>query len=116
MTVDTASAKYRSQLDDETYFFCSERCRDRFQVQPDRYLNARNSSVPDPAAGRPDEVADGTIWTCPMHPQVRRIGPGTCPICGMALEPLEPSAEDGANPELIEMTRRFWISATLTCH
>jgi Cu+-exporting ATPase len=60
------------------------------------------------------EVAPGTIWTCPMHPQIRRDGPGQCPICGMALEPLEPTAEEGPNPELIDMTRRFWISAVLT--
>jgi Cu+-exporting ATPase len=68
------------------------------------------------AAPRPEhaEVAPGTIWTCPMHPQIRRDGPGQCPICGMALEPLEPTAEEGPNPELIDMTRRFWISAVLT--
>jgi Cu+-exporting ATPase len=60
------------------------------------------------------EVAPGTIWTCPKHPQIRRDGPGQCPICGMALEPLEPTAEEGPNPELIDMTRRFWISAVLT--
>jgi Cu+-exporting ATPase len=68
------------------------------------------------AAPRPEhaEVAPGTIWTCPMHPQIRRDGPGQCPICGMALEPLEPTAEEGPNPELIDMTRRFWFSAVLT--
>ena len=59
-------------------------------------------------------VAEGTIWTCPMHPQIRQVGPGTCPICGMALEPLEPSLEEGPNPELIDMGRRFWVSAVLT--
>lgn len=60
------------------------------------------------------EAAKGTIWTCPMHPQIRRNGPGQCPICGMALEPLEPTLDEGANPELIDMTRRFWISAALS--
>src|SRR3982750_4866176 len=60
------------------------------------------------------EVAPGTIWTCPMHPQIRRDGPGSCPICGMALEPLQPTLEDGPNPELINMTRRFWLSAFLS--
>jgi Cu+-exporting ATPase len=59
-------------------------------------------------------VAEGTIWTCPMHPQIRRNGPGQCPICGMALEPLEPSLEEGPNPELIDMSRRFWVSAALS--
>src|SRR3954471_24725932 len=60
------------------------------------------------------EVAPGTIWTCPMHPEIRRDGPGSCPICGMALEPLEPTAEEGDNVELADMTRRFWISVALT--
>ncbi len=62
----------------------------------------------------PATVAEGTIWTCPMHPLIRQVGPGTCPICGMALEPLEPSLEEGPNPELIDMSRRFWVSAVLT--
>src|SRR5512144_2403833 len=59
-------------------------------------------------------VPAGTIWTCPMHPQIRRNGPGQCPICGMALEPLEPTLDDGPNPELVDMTRRFWVSAILS--
>ena len=58
--------------------------------------------------------AEGTIWTCPMHPQIRRNGPGQCPICGMALEPLEPSLEEGPNPELIDMSRRFRVSGALS--
>ncbi|MEP7130889.1 MAG: copper-translocating P-type ATPase [Sphingomicrobium sp.] len=68
-------------------------------------------------AGAPtphQDVAPGTIWTCPMHPQIRRDGPGSCPICGMALEPLEPSAEERPNPELIDMSRRFWVSLALS--
>ena len=63
---------------------------------------------------RAEDVPEGTIWTCPMHPEIRRDAPGSCPICGMALEPLEPTAEEGPNPELADMTRRFWISAALT--
>jgi Cu+-exporting ATPase len=62
----------------------------------------------------PASVTEGTIWTCPMHPQIRQDHPGSCPICGMALEPLEPSLEEGPNPELVDMTRRFWISAVLS--
>ena len=62
----------------------------------------------------PSQVAIGTIWTCPMHPQIRQDHPGNCPICGMALEPLEPSLDDAPNPELIDMTRRFWVSAAFT--
>src|SRR4051794_3699859 len=67
-----------------------------------------------PAPIDPATVAEGTIWTCPMHPQIRQDHPGNCPICGMALEPLEPSLEESPNPELIDMSRRFWISATLS--
>ena len=66
------------------------------------------------AMGAGPEMAPGTIWTCPMHPQIRRNAPGQCPICGMALEPLEPTLDEGPNPELIDMTRRFWVSAALT--
>ncbi|HEX6218160.1 MAG TPA: copper-translocating P-type ATPase [Sphingomicrobium sp.] len=68
----------------------------------------------DHAADQAQPAAPGTIWTCPMHPEIRRDGPGQCPICGMALEPLEPSLEDGPNPELIDMSRRFWVSAVLS--
>src|SRR5215213_7199510 len=60
-----------------------------------------------------DDMVEKTVWTCPMHPQIRRFEPGNCPICGMALEPLEPSLDEGPNPELIDMTRRFWVSAIL---
>ena len=60
-----------------------------------------------------ETVAEGTIWTCPMHPEIRRDAPGSCPICGMALEPLEPSLEEGPNLELIDFTRRLWVSAVL---
>ena len=60
------------------------------------------------------DITNGTIWTCPMHPQIRRLEPGSCPICGMALEPLDPSLEEGPNPELVDMTRRFWVSAILS--
>src|SRR4051812_12000816 len=63
---------------------------------------------------RPQEAQTGTVWTCPMHPQIRRAGPGHCPICGMALEPLEPSLEEGPNPGLIDMSRRFRVSAALS--
>ena len=70
---------------------------------------AQEASPIDPAT-----VAAGTIWTCPMHPQIRQDHPGSCPICGMALEPLEPRLEEGPNPELIDMSRRFWISAALS--
>ena len=107
MEVDTRTSAHKLQLGDGTYYFCSAGCLKKFEANPDRYLNP---SARDALA----EATEGTIWTCPMHPQIRRNGPGQCPICGMALEPLEPTAEEGPNPELIDMTRRFWISAVLT--
>ena len=111
MKVDTRTAQYRYELAGTPYFFCSARCLEKFKASPDRYLNP---AVQDPAMGSLSEASQGTIWTCPMHPEIRRNGPGQCPICGMALEPLEPSLEEEANPELIDMTRRFWVSALLT--
>ena len=106
MKVDTRTAAHRHHLGETDYYFCSARCLDKFNGDPDRYLN--------PSAVEPVDVAAGTIWTCPMHPEVRRDAPGQCPICGMALEPLEPTLDEGPNPELIDMTRRFWFSAILS--
>lgn len=107
MTVDTTTAQHKIELSEGTYFFCSARCLEKFKANPDAYLN--------PTGHRPAVSAPaGTIWTCPMHPEIRRDGPGSCPICGMALEPLEPSPEEGPNPELIDMTRRFWVSTAFT--
>ena len=106
MKVDTQTAEHRYRLGETDYHFCSAHCLNRFKANPDQYLN--------PAETDPVEVAAGTIWTCPMHPEIRRDGPGQCPICGMALEPLEPTLEEGPNPELIDMNRRFWISAVLS--
>ncbi len=91
-----------------SYFFCSAGCRAKFVAEPARYL--ATASVPQPEGFAPE----GAIWTCPMHPEIRRDGPGACPICGMALEPLTPTASDAANPELADMTRRMWIGLVLT--
>src|SRR6185503_7185898 len=82
-------------------------CRERFVAEPARY--AARPAMPPPAAS-----ADERVYTCPMHPQVRQKGPGSCPICGMALEPLVVAGDDVPDPELAEMTRRFWISLVLT--
>jgi len=116
MMVDPETAPHHYDLGDTRCYFCSAGCLAKFEANPDRYLNPPQT---DPAAqtpdlGTPTEPAQGTIWTCPMHPQIRRNGPGQCPICGMALEPLEPTLEEGPNPELIDMSRRFWVSAVLT--
>jgi len=107
MQVDTRTARFRHQIAEATYYFCSRGCLDKFRADPDRYLNPKEET---PA----EDAPPGAIWTCPMHPQIRRNGPGSCPICGMALEPLEPTEEEGPNPELIDMSRRFWVSTALT--
>ena len=116
MQVDTRTAKHRYELGRTPYYFCSARCLEKFKADPDRYLNPpeHDPAVTALAMGALPEAAEGTIWTCPMHPEIRRDGPGTCPICGMALEPLEPSLEEEANPELVDMSRRFWASVALS--
>jgi len=116
MMVDPATAPRHADLGGTRYYFCSASCRDKFEANPDRYLNPPQTdpAVQTPALGALPEAAQGTIWTCPMHPQIRRNGPGQCPICGMALEPLEPTLDEGPNPELIDMSRRFWVSAVLS--
>ncbi len=106
MKVDPHTAKHRATYEGRTYYFCSARCREKFEADPTRYLKK------DKAATAP--VPAGTIYTCPMHPEIRQVGPGSCPICGMALEPLLVSADSGPNPELADMTRRFWIGLALT--
>ncbi len=108
-----------ASFEGRTYFFCHDDCRERFVNEPVRYLKPRPqptlltiSSVPTPALAPP--AASPSDYTCPMHPEIVRRGPGSCPICGMALEPRTTTAEEGANPELTDMTRRFWIGAALT--
>jgi Cu+-exporting ATPase len=116
MAVNPETAQHHADLGGARYYFCSGGCHAKFTGNPDRYLNRPQSGPEErsPESEALPSVAGGTIWTCPMHPQIRRNGPGSCPICGMALEPLEPSLEEGPNPELIDMNRRFWISAVLT--
>jgi Cu+-exporting ATPase len=105
MKVNPATAKHRFTYQGEEYLFCSGRCRERFEAEPEKFLKPHEAEPPAPA---------GTIYTCPMHPEVRQVGPGSCPICGMALEPEQVSLDDGPDPELIDMTRRFWIGLALT--
>ncbi len=96
-----------------TYWFCSPSCRDKFIANPSKYVTAVSAASGTPAPA--PKAADTRIYTCPMHPEVRQVGPGSCPKCGMALEPLEPVAEDeGPSAELGDMTRRFWIGVALT--
>ncbi len=106
MKVDPAASKHRADYGGKTFHFCSAGCRAKFIVAPESYLR------PQAAASEP--AKPGTIYTCPMHPQIRQVGPGSCPICGMALEPVEATADAGPNHELADMTRRFWIGLALT--
>jgi Cu+-exporting ATPase len=106
MSVDPHTAKHRHQYHGHPYYFCSAGCRTKFAADPAKYL--------DKQARPAESVPEGTIYTCPMHPEVRQIGPGSCPICGMALEPELVSANTGPNPELADMSRRFWIGLVLT--
>jgi Cu+-exporting ATPase len=105
MRVDPQTAKHRFAYKGQDYFFCSGRCRARFEAEPDTFLQPKPQEAAAPA---------GTIYTCPMHPEVKQVGPGCCPICGMALEPEQVSLDDVPDPELIDMTRRFWIALALT--
>lgn len=106
MDVDPATAKHKADYEGAPYFFCSVGCREKFVAQPQRYMKQK----PLPAHA---DIGAGTIYTCPMHPQIRQAGPGNCPICGMALEPETPVVETGPSAELIDMTRRFWIGLVL---
>ena len=107
MTVDPATALSHLHVG-KIYYFCAAHCRETFRADPERYLSptiARHE-VALPAAGKIE-------YTCPMHPEIIRDVPGTCPICGMALEPVLPSLDDD-NPELRDFTRRFWWTLPLT--
>jgi Cu+-exporting ATPase len=106
MAVDPAARPHHAEHAGHTYHFCSAGCRSKFIADPKTYLDG--NPRPEP------EATPGAMWTCPMHPQVRQEGPGTCPICGMALEPEEPSLDDAPNPELIDFTQRLWVAGALT--
>jgi len=105
MTVDPATSPHRFGYRGETYHFCSAGCRTKFIADPTQYLDSNKPKATAP---------QGTIYTCPMHPQIRQVGPGSCPICGMALEPEVASLDAPPNPELADMTRRFWVGAALS--
>ncbi|MDP1965174.1 MAG: heavy metal translocating P-type ATPase, partial [Reyranella sp.] len=107
MKVKIAGAKNTTVHEGQTYYFCNPKCLQKFTAEPARYLKP-SEAVPAPP------VAAGTIFTCPMHPEIRQVGPGSCPICGMALEPAEASLDHGPNEELIDMTRRMWIGLALS--
>ena len=104
MLVEPAAARYAAEHGGRSYLFCSDGCRAKFAAAPEKYL----------APGAAAPVVAGAIYTCPMHPEIRQPGPGSCPICGMALEPVVTAAEDGPNPELTDLARRFWIALGLS--
>jgi heavy metal translocating P-type ATPase len=106
MSVDPHTAKHNHTYNGIVYSFCSGGCREKFAANPAKYWEL----IPQAAT----QGGHGKIYTCPMHPEIRKVGPGNCPICGMALEPEVLSDAVTANPELIDMTRRFWIGLALT--
>lgn len=106
MDVDPHTSRHRADHAGKTWYFCSEKCQEKFIAKPDAYL--------EPSKQSQASVPSGSIYTCPMHPEVRREGPGDCPICGMALEPETVSADTGPSDELKDMTKRFWIGLVLT--
>ncbi len=107
MTVDPATTSHHATHAGSDYHFCSAQCRDKFVADPQAYIGAKPLAQSQP-------VDSGAIYTCPMHPQIRQVGPGACPICGMALEPETVTADSGPNAELVDMTRRFWVALVLT--
>jgi Cu+-exporting ATPase len=112
MTVDPATTRASCVHDGRTYYFCCPSCLQRFQADPQRYLDKQ----PAPLRGLtpPAPAPPGAAYTCPMHPEVRTDHPAACPKCGMALEPRTVAAEEGSDPELADMTRRFWIGLLLS--
>ncbi|MFO1184550.1 MAG: heavy metal translocating P-type ATPase [Bauldia sp.] len=120
MWVDPKTAGH-AEHNGKTYYFCCDGCRTSFLADPGKYLKAEASPPERPAGKRPSAAPAApaaslatAIHTCPMHPEVRQVGPGSCPICGMALEPVVVSADSGPNPELADMKRRLIMAAVLT--
>ncbi|GAB3028879.1 copper-translocating P-type ATPase [Nocardioides flavus (ex Wang et al. 2016)] len=132
MTVDPTTTEHEAAHDGKHFYFCSAGCRDKFLIHPDPYAAHRpeqhagheqthhEHAGPHPhsahAGGEPPTPGEGEVveFTCPMHPEIRRPGPGSCPICGMALEPVMVTVDSGPSPELRDMTRRFWVGVALS--
>ena len=117
MTV-TAQSPHHIEHEGRPYYFCSAKCQSKFAAEPARYANAdskpRGESPSHSLAQSPAAPAQGTIYTCPMHPEIRQDHPGSCPKCGMTLEPVIPELEEGENPELVDFRRRFWWTLPFT--
>ena len=121
MNVDPAKTQHHTRLDENYYYFCSKGCLEKFRANPGQYTQSVKTKgscchghhKPAPTA-QPTAGSKDIIYTCPMHPEVRQVGPGSCPKCGMALEPENIAESEGADPELKDMTRRFWVAAVLS--
>src|ERR1700747_263818 len=126
MTVDSTKAAAHFEHRGETYFFCAKGCAQKFSANPERYLNPSPTAAPASAAANltaihpaapspvPAPAQKQLRYTCPMHPEIIRFGPGTCPKCGMALEPMDIAAQETPDAEYVSMRNRFWFSAILT--
>ncbi len=107
MMVDTAAAKHSSTFAEQVFYFCSSKCLEKFTAAPAKFAGRQEVAAVAPAR-------IGAVYTCPMHPEIRRDAPGTCPKCGMALEPVDGVGDAGPNPELADMWRRFWVGGVLS--
>ena len=114
MTVNTASSRFRATYHGRVFHFCSAKCRGKFLAAPESYSGEAPAAAPVARAIRAGGLPEGTIYTCPMHPEIRSPEPGTCPICGMALEPEVPTPDNDPSGELRDMPRRFWLGLPLT--
>ena len=104
MAVERAGARHTARHEGQTFYFCCARCRERFAAAPDEFLGDRTQAQPAP---------EGSLYTCPMDPEIVQATPGDCSICGMALEPMMPAADAGPSPELRDLRRRLWLAAPL---
>jgi Cu+-exporting ATPase len=121
MTVDPQKAAGKAEHGGKTYLFCSLRCKERFEKEPEKFLAAPGTAGMEHGhahahehAGTPPAEAQNIRYTCPMHPEIVQIGPGSCPICGMALEPMDIVAGEQADPEYDSMRKRLWVGAALS--
>jgi heavy metal translocating P-type ATPase len=118
MEVDPTQTAFASEHEGETFPFCSGRCKARFDADPGAFVHPRTGQADHGSANAAPAsdaaAAEVSEWTCPMHPEIRRSAPGSCPLCGMALEPVTVTADSGPSPELADMTRRFWVAVALS--
>jgi len=119
MTVNPDATTGSYEFEGKTYYFCSAHCLDKFRADPEQFLSKSIAPGASQPVGiryesKPIAAPGAQSYTCPMHPQIVSGSPGSCPICGMALEPRTITLDEETNPELVDMTRRFWVSAALT--